>query len=346
MHGVGNRFARRALADAGFKKVESVPEQAEPDGRFPTVKFPNPEEPGAMDLVLALATKMDADLAIANDPDADRLAVAVRTGKGQYQQLTGNEVGVLLGHYLLTETAPDPKRLVITTIVSSTQLGVMAKQLGVGYDETLTGFKWIANRAMERERTEGARFVFGYEEALGYTVGTVARDKDGVGSAMMVAELAAVAKSRGRTLLDELGEIQRRFGLFAASQKSLTMPGTEGVAAIKNIMKAFRAKHPASVGGHAVEAVRDLQAGTRTPRNGAAEKLSLPPSDVIVYELAGDARIVLRPSGTEPKIKFYFERKEPVAAGEPIAEARARADRALAGLQKAFLELVEEVKPK
>lgn len=346
MHGVGNRFARRALSDAGFKHVETVPEQAEPDGHFPTVKFPNPEEPGAMDLVHALAAKMDADIAIANDPDADRLAVSVKTGKGQYQMLTGNEVGILLGHYLLTEGPQEAKRLVITTIVSSSQLGVMAKQLGVAYDETLTGFKWIANRAMERLQSEGARFVFGYEEALGYTVGTVARDKDGVGAALMVAELAAVAKSRGRTLLEELGEVQRRFGLFAASQKSLTMPGTSGIAAIKGIMRAFRAKHPGAVGASAVEAVRDLQAGTRTARGGQTEKLTLPPSDVIVYELAGDARIVLRPSGTEPKIKFYFERKEPVRAGEPIAEARARANAELQKLQDAFMTLVDEVKPK
>ncbi|MBS2030305.1 MAG: phospho-sugar mutase [Deltaproteobacteria bacterium] len=345
MHGVGNRFARRALADAGFARVETVPAQAEPDGRFPTVKFPNPEEPGAMDLVLALATQMDAEIALANDPDADRLAVAVRTEKGKYTQLTGNEVGILLGHYLLTEAKADPKRLVITTIVSSSQLGVMARELGVGYDETLTGFKWIANRAMEREKSEGARFVFGFEEALGYTVGTVARDKDGVGAALMVAELAAVAKSRGRTLIQELGEVQRRFGLFAASQKSLTMPGASGGAAIKGIMTAFREKPPANIGGHAVAALRDLKRGTRTAA-GKTEKLSLPPSDVIVYELEGDARIVLRPSGTEPKIKFYFERKEPVAAGEAIDAARARAGKALNGLQDAFMKLVEAAQPK
>jgi len=345
MHGVGNRFARRALADAGFTKVETVPEQAEPDGRFPTVAFPNPEEPGAMDLVLALATKLDADLALANDPDADRLAVAVRTAKGQYQQLTGNEVGILLGHYLLTEGKQDANRLVIASLVSSSQLGLMAAALGVAYDETLTGFKWIANRAMQLEKSEGRRFVFGFEEALGYTVGTVARDKDGVGAALLVAELAAFAKTKGRTLLEQLGEIQRRFGLFAASQKSLTLPGASGLSQIKGIMAAFRASPPEKVGTLRVEAVRDLKAGTRTV-GGKVEKLALPPSDVIVYELEGNARVVLRPSGTEPKIKFYFERKEAVGAGEPIAEARARASAALAELQDGFLRLVDPVKAK
>jgi len=345
MHGVGDRFARKALADAGFARVRTVPQQQEPDGRFPTVEFPNPEEPGAMDLVLSLAREMDADLAIANDPDADRLAVAVRTAKGQYQQLSGNEVGILLGHYLLTEGPQDPDRLVIASLVSSSQLGVMARALGVAYDETLTGFKWIANRAMQLERSDGKRFVFGYEEALGYTVGTVARDKDGVSAAMMVAELAAVAKSRGRTLLGELGEIQRRFGIFAASQKSLTLPGAQGHAQIAAIMGAFRGRPPASIGAHAVAAVRDLQAGTRTPRGGAPEALSLPSSNVIVYELEGDARVILRPSGTEPKIKFYFEVKALIQDAEPIDAARARARTELDALQAAFLAQVDAANP-
>jgi phosphomannomutase len=346
MHGVGNRFARRALADAGFARVESVAEQAEPDGRFPTVKFPNPEEPGAMDLVLALARKLDAELCLANDPDADRLAVAVRTAKGQYQQLTGNEVGILLGHYLLTEGKQSADRLVITTIVSSSQLGVMARALGVAYEETLTGFKWIANRAMALKESAHQEFVFGFEEALGYTVGTVARDKDGIGAALMVAELAAVAKARGRTLLEELGEIQRRFGLFAASQKSVTMPGASGAQAIKKIMASFRAQPPQDVAGLAVQAVSDLFAGTRRTREGALSTLDLPPSDVLVYALQGDARIVLRPSGTEPKIKFYFELKEAVAAGEPLPAARARAQVALEKLQAAFMALVQAHTPK
>src|SRR5688572_5305565 len=182
MHGVGGKWVAQALQEAGFQKVHLVSEQQEPDGRFPTVRFPNPEEPGAMDLSIALAERVKADLVIANDPDADRLAVMGRDARGALQMLTGNEIGVLLGHYALTQKKPKPvKPLVVTTIVSSVQLGEIARDLGAQYGEVLTGFKWIANHALEREaKDKGVQFVFGYEEALGYTVGTVVRDKDGI----------------------------------------------------------------------------------------------------------------------------------------------------------------------
>lgn len=338
LHGVGGRHAVATLERAGFT-VHPVPEQQEPDGRFPTVRFPNPEEKGAMDLAAALAERLKADLVLANDPDADRLAVMARDGQGALRLLTGNEVGVLLGHFLLTQQQVS-RPLVVTTIVSSTQLPAIAAALGASCEQTLTGFKWIANRALELE-PQGLRFVMGYEEALGYTVGTVVRDKDGLGSALVAADLAAWCKARGTTLLGYLEEVQRAHGLFVAAQANFTLPGASGAAAIAAVMKAFRERPPARVGAHQVGAVNDYQAQARTA-GGAATALSLPRSNVLAYELAGGHRVTLRPSGTEPKIKFYFELREVLAAGEPMAAARARADRALQALQAAFLSLAFE----
>lgn len=335
LHGVGDRLTRLALAEAGFTAVTSVPQQAEPDGAFPTVAFPNPEEKGALDLSYALADKEGADLVLANDPDVDRLAVAVRAPGGGWVQLSGNQVGTLLGHYLLTE-GPQGDRIVLASIVSSPQLGTIARALGVRYEETLTGFKWIANRAMELERETGARFVFGYEEALGYTVGSLVRDKDGIGAAVVLAEVAAVRRAQGKSLLDALDDIAREYGVFVSGQRSITMPGADGVAAIKRLMVELRGKAPEAFGGLSVEAVSDLLAGTRRARGGAVEKLALPPSDVLVYALEGGSRVIARPSGTEPKIKFYFDVREPAAAGESPREAEARAKAKMAELMAAF----------
>jgi phosphomannomutase len=339
MHGVGGAWARKAMRKAGFERWTCVPEQQEPDGAFPTVRFPNPEEPGAMDLSRALAEKVGAELVLANDPDADRLAVLARDGQGKLIQLTGNEVGVLLGHYLLTQTVPKPDRpLVMTTIVSSGQLRDMAKELGAQYDETLTGFKWIANRAMEREREEHASFVFGYEEALGYTVGPLVRDKDGIGAALVCADMAAFCKRRGVTLLGYLEEIQRQFGLYVAEQKSVTLPGAEGATKIAAIMEKLRGAAPSQVGGRRVMATRDYKRGVAVVE-GATRRLTLPASDVLAYELEGGAQVTLRPSGTEPKIKYYFELREAPAKGEPMAQAKGRAKERLHVLMKDFLEL-------
>ncbi|WP_437790586.1 phospho-sugar mutase [Sorangium sp. So ce693] len=339
LHGVGDRLVHRALGEAGFTRVASVPEQAEPDGAFPTVAFPNPEEKGAMDLAFALAKQEGADLVLANDPDVDRLAVAVRRPDGEYEQLTGNQVGVLLGHYLLTEgraQGEDGRRLVLASCVSTPMLGVIAAALGVHYEETLTGFKWIANRAMDIERSTGARFVFGFEEALGYTVGPVVRDKDGISAAALVAELAAVRKAEGRTLLDELQAITRKYGLYMSGQRSYTLRGVDGLEKIAAIMAALRKSPPAAIGGVPVVAWRDFEARTRTTSDGLVEPLVLPPSNVLVYELDGGSRLIARPSGTEPKIKFYFDVREEVAADEPLGDAEARATARLDALARAF----------
>ena len=351
LHGVGDAPTRRALRTAGFTRVESVAEQAEPDGRFPTVRFPNPEEAGAMDLVLALAKKTNAELVIANDPDADRLALAVRAGEGHdqpgsYVQLTGNEVGCLLGSYLL-EHAPYGRAtegkgpVVVSSLVSSPMIGAIAEAHGARWEETLTGFKWIANRSLDLV-AEGYRFVMGYEEALGYTVSDVVRDKDGVSAALVAADMTAFHASEGRTLLDALDLLARKHGLFVSRQVSVTMKGKEGAAAIAAIMSKVRKSPPRQLGAHAVLAVRDLEARTKTWSDGRVEPLAFLSSNVISLELEGGHRVMLRPSGTEPKIKYYFDVREAVGGREHMKSARGRAERTLGALVEAFMPLVSD----
>jgi phosphomannomutase len=341
MHGVGGAWMERALARAGFRHVYPVAEQHAPDGAFPTVRFPNPEEPGAMERAHALAEEVGAHLVLANDPDADRLAVTARERSGRLRQLSGNEVGLLLGHYLLTRTRGSGRPHVVSTIVSSVQLGEVARALGAVHDEVLTGFKWIYRRALERERAEGTRFVFGFEEALGYGVGTLVHDKDGLGAALLVADLAAWCESRGSTLLGYLEEIQREHGLYLGAQRNFTLPGAEGQAAIAAILESFRRAPPERIGALAVVATRDYRLGER--RTGAQRvRLTLPSSDVIAYELEGGGRVTLRPSGTEPKIKYYFELREALGPGEPVDAARARGEARLATLVSEFLALAAD----
>ncbi|HEY4179434.1 MAG TPA: phospho-sugar mutase [Kofleriaceae bacterium] len=328
LHGVGARSVEPALARAGFTQVHTEPAQREPDAEFPTVAFPNPEEKGAMDRVLALAANVNANLVLANDPDADRLCVAVPEGAG-YRVLTGDQVGALLADYLLT-TTPADKRMVATTIVSSQLLGFLAQKFGADYRETLTGFKWIGNAALDYERAHGGRFVMGYEEALGYSVGPLVRDKDGVSGAVIFAELAAWNRERGKTVLEHLDDIYRKVGLFVTEQVSLTKPGTEGMAQIKAAMATFRGKPPTELAGHAIANVVDLSKGEG----------GLPPSDVLVFKLDGGRRVIMRPSGTEPKLKSYYEVRIEVADGEPIATARARGLAELAKLRDAHQRLL------
>ncbi|HYI00844.1 phospho-sugar mutase [Hyalangium sp.] len=333
MHGVGGVWVERAMKAAGFPRFHPVSEQQQPDGAFPTVRFPNPEEPGAMDLSTAAAEREKAELVLANDPDADRLAVMVRDAQGTLRMLTGNEIGVLLGHYLLTQGTKRARPYVATTIVSSVQLGQIAHDLGAAYDEVLTGFKWIANRALEREQSESVQFLFGYEEALGYTVGTVVRDKDGISAALVFADLAAWCQSRGTTVLGYLEEIQRRHGLFVGAQRNFTFKGAEGAQTISRIMEGFRQAPPERIGTYAIRIAKDYK------KPGAS---TLPPANVIAYELEGGGRVTLRPSGTEPKIKYYFELKETLGAGEPVSQARARAEGRLQVLMDAFVALARD----
>jgi phosphomannomutase len=282
LHGVGGELLDRTLCGAGFADLHAVPQQAEPDPDFPTVSFPNPEEPGAIDLAVQTAQEVGADLVIANDPDADRCAVAVPTGQG-WRMLRGDEVGALLGDALLRRTV---KGVYATSIVSSSLLARMAERHGVDYAETLTGFKWIG-------RIEG--LAFGYEEALGYcVVPHLVRDKDGVSAALHIADLAARLRSDGLTLLDRLDEIASVYGLHATDQLSVRV---SDLTEIEQAMSRLRGRPPASLGGLAVEQSEDLSAGAG----------GLPPTDGLRYRLEGGARVVVRPSGTEPKLKCYLE---------------------------------------
>ena len=340
LHGVGYALAARAFAAAGFSAVISVPEQTRPDPAFPTVRFPNPEERGALDLAILHARRTGADLVLANDPDADRLAVAVKDSRGAFVQLSGNQVGVLLGHYVISQDPQRDARAVITTIVSSPMLGEMARELGVHYEETFTGFKWIATRAIELEK-EGVRFVFGYEEALGYSVGDLVRDKDGVSAAVLFAELAAVCRAQGTSVLAYLADLYRRFGYYASVQRSVVLEGTVGAAKIAAMMSHLRAHPPSSVAGRVVEERRDYASGDAVRADGAVTKLALPASNVVSYWLGGGTRIVIRPSGTEPKLKYYIDHREVVAVEEPLTAAEKRSDAAIAAVDAAVAALLE-----
>ncbi len=306
MHGVGRDVLLAAFGRAGFPEPTIVPEQAEPDPDFPTVAFPNPEEPGALDLALERAQAVGADVVLANDPDADRLGVAVPAPDGDgWQQLTGDQIGALLGDQVLRHTEGDD-RLVVTTVVSSRLLGRMADAHGVHFAETLTGFKWIARPGIEHPEWA---FVFGYEEALGYLVGDVVRDKDGIGAALAFAGLVAELKAGGQTVHDRLAALADQHGLHATRPLTLRFDGLDPVVAL---MVETRADPPAELGGLAVESVRDL-----------LDDPDLPPTDALRFDLAGGARVVMRPSGTEPKLKCYLEVVEPVDGDLPAAQARA-----------------------
>ncbi len=319
MHGVGARHTMALLARAGFSNVVPVVEQMDPDADFPTVAFPNPEEPGAMDLAIATAKRSGARLVLANDPDADRLAVAVRNVEGDYVQLTGNQVGVLLGDAMMQWSQAE-RPLVVNSFVSSPMLGDIARARGVRVEETLTGFKWIENRALELERSEGVQLVFGYEEALGYAVNTCVRDKDGVGAALAMAHLWRTLYARGQTLLGRLEELYREFGLYVGGSHSLSFSGNDARLRIDACMRALRTHPPSRLGGQAVALYADLLDPNR-PGN-----IHLPPSDVLVFRLADQSRVLVRPSGTEPKCKVYVDVREVVPEGQELAESEARAN--------------------
>lgn len=341
MHGVGHATLAAVVDRAGDHELITVPEQVEPDGDFPTVSFPNPEEPGALDLAMARAAATQAELIVAHDPDADRLAVAVPDASTQtgWRQLSGNEVGLLLAHDLLDhgpEDADPSQRLVATTIVSSTLLAHLAALRGIQYAETLTGFKWIANAAIDAA-AEGVRFVLGFEEALGYSAGDVVRDKDGVSAALLIMDLAAWCRARGTSLSAHLDAVYEELGYAASLQHSIKLPGAAGKARIDAAMDRLRAAPPQTLGGRRLVRLRDLRSGTATTiATGETAPLRFPQSNVLVFDLEGDARVVARPSGTEPKLKFYVEVRTEVDPGE-LARARTTADKALKPLLKAVL---------
>lgn len=324
MHGVGRRLLERVLKRVGHDDIHVVAEQAEPDGDFPTVNFPNPEEPGALDLSLALAARVDADVILANDPDADRLAVGVRDGEGGYRVLTGNQVGALLGADLLEYGPSEGDRLVATTVVSSPMLSRIAGELGARYAETLTGLKWVANHAIDHE-ARGGRFVFGYEEALGYASGTVVRDKDGISAALLICDLVAWCRSRGISMLDHLASLYRRFGAYASAQRNTVFRGPDRAKRMLRVMEQLRGSPPEQLAGIPVAQVRDyLINEARDMASGKRTALGLPASNVLGFDLADGCRIMVRPSGTEPKIKIYVDVREPMSDKDSLPKVESR----------------------
>jgi phosphomannomutase len=322
LHGVAGDLALRAFEKAGYAEPDVVAPQAQPDPDFPTVAFPNPEMAGTLDLALALARRSAADLVIANDPDGDRLAVALPDpdALGGWRMLTGDQVGALLGAYLLDRTAgQDGDLLLVSTVVSSTLLARIAAAAGARYAETLTGFKWIVRAA---EAHPDARFLLGYEEALGYAVTDVVRDKDGIGAALAILGLATMARSGGESLLEVYDALEAAHGVHLTSQLTVTTQAPSHVTA------RLRAAAPTFLAGQAVTSVADLTGGTR----------DLPSADVLIYKLAG-ARVVIRPSGTEPKLKAYLEVVEPLAGGR-LAQARRAAAARMEPLRAAVAELL------
>ena len=316
LHGVGSDTLMQVFERAGFPAPTPVASQEHPDAAFPTVTFPNPEEPGAIDAALALAEEVRPDIVLANDPDADRCAVAVPDG-GQWHMLRGDEVGALLGAHILARGVPEDA-VFANSIVSSRLLAAMAKDAGIRHEETLTGFKWIS-------RVEGLRY--GYEEALGYCVDpATVRDKDGVSACLLMAELAATLKAQGRTLTDLLDELAVKHGVHATDSFSVRVAD---LSLIGTVMARLREQPPTDVGGTAVARADDLATGSE----------SLPPTDGLRYHLEDGSRVIVRPSGTEPKLKVYLEVVEPVADEEALDEAKAAAAERLAALREAMAAL-------
>lgn len=313
LHGTGNIPVRTILKELGFEHVFVVKEQEAPDGDFPTVGYPNPEAPAAYELGLALARKEDADLVLATDPDADRLGVYVKDQKtGEYHMLTGNMSGCLIGDYIIGQTKAVKGSLpedgaFIRSIVSTNMADAIAKYYGVNLIEVLTGFKFIGQKMLEFEHTGKGTYLFGMEESYGCLPGTYARDKDAVAATMFLCEAAAFYKTQGKTLWDAMLDMYERYGYYQDHVESITLKGIEGLEKIQNILGTLRKEPPAVIGGYEVLAVRDYQADTITDLKTKEVTLTrLPKSNVLYYELTGDAWVCVRPSGTEPKVKFYI----------------------------------------
>ena len=316
LHGTGNLPVRRVLKELGFTQVQVVPEQELPDGDFPTVSYPNPEDPKAFALALELAKKTDADLVLATDPDADRLGIYAKDSKtGNYMPFTGNMSGLLIAEYELStrkETGRLPKDgALVTTIVSSNMAEAIGKEYGIDVIEVLTGFKYIGEQIKFFEQDHSHTFLFGYEESYGCLVGTHARDKDAVVAVMALCEAAAYYKKQGLTLWDQMLKIYEKYGYYKETLVSVTMKGVDGAEKIQSILKQMRENPLKQIGNYKVLAVIDYDADTRLDmETGKVTATGLPKSNVLYYELEHDAWCCVRPSGTEPKVKFYMGVKE------------------------------------
>ena len=311
LHGSGNLPVRRNLKKAGFANVFVVAEQELPDSAFPTVDYPNPEDVKVFDLARKLAAEVDADILIGTDPDCDRMGAMVKNDKGEFVPLTGNMVGILATEYILSQRKAQGRLhengVVIKTIVSTEMIAPICAAYGVAKLEVLTGFKFIGEKIKEFEQTGEYSYLFGFEESYGCLAGTYARDKDAVYAAVLVSEMAAFYKEQGMTLYQALLGLYEKYGYFRDGVKSLTMKGLEGMERIQRIMKTFRETTPAELGGYAVVQARDYKTQVfRDLRTGAETKSPLPTSDVLYYTLEDGSWVCIRPSGTEPKLKFYI----------------------------------------
>ena len=340
LHGTGNIPARRILKELGFENVYVVKEQELPDGDFPTVSYPNPEAAEAFELGLKLAKEVDADLVLATDPDADRLGVRVKDKNGEYHDLTGNMSGCLLANYEISQrkavngSLPEDGAL-IKTIVTTNLADAIAKGYGVKLIEVLTGFKFIGQQILGFEKSGKGSYLFGFEESYGCLIGTYARDKDAIVATMALCEAAAYYKTQGNTLWDAMIEMYEQFGYYKDDIKAVTMKGIEGLQKIQDIMNSLRQNPPAEFAGHKVVAVRDYKADTiKNLETGEVTPTGLPNSNVLYYELTNDAWVCVRPSGTEPKVKFYYGVK-----GTSLADA----DEKSAVMGKAVLDMVDSM---
>ena len=341
LHGTGNIPARRILKELGFENVYVVPEQELPDGDFTTVSYPNPEAAEAFELGLKLAREVDADIVLATDPDADRLGVRVKDRNGEYHDLTGNMSGCLLANYELSQrkavngSLPEDGALV-KTIVTTNLADAIAKGYGVNLIEVLTGFKYIGQQILGFENSGKGTYLFGFEESYGCLIGTYARDKDAIVATMALCEAAAYYKTQGKTLWDAMIDMYEEFGYYKDAIQAVTMKGIEGLQKIQEIMTTLRQNPPAEFAGHKVTAVRDYKLDEITDlATGEKKPTGLPNSNVLYYELTDDAWVCVRPSGTEPKVKFYYGVK-----GTSLADADEKSD----AMGKAVLEMVDSMK--
>lgn len=339
LHGTGNIPVRRVLKELGFEKVYVVPEQEKPDGTFPTVAYPNPESPKAFELALALAKEVDADIVLATDPDADRLGVYCKdTKSGNYVSFTGNMSGMLIAEYILKErtatgTMPENPALV-ETIVTTDMAKVIAQAYGVHLIEVLTGFKYIGEQIRLFEENHTYNYVFGLEESYGCLAGTYARDKDACVAVMMLCEVASWYKKQGKTLWDAMLAMYEKYGYFKEGLETITLKGMDGAQQIQQMMAEAREHLPQQIGDAKVLAVRDYKTDVRYDMtDGSKSATGLPTSNVLYYELEDHSWCCVRPSGTEPKIKFYFGVK-----GTSLSDAETKLD----GLQKAMMALFEQ----
>ena len=340
LHGTGNIPARRVLKELGFTNVHVVKEQELPDGNFPTVSYPNPEADEAFTLGLKLAKEIDADLVLATDPDADRLGVRVKDKDGIYHTLTGNMSGCLLEEYELSQRKAVAGKLpedgaVVSTIVTTNMAGAIARAYGLRFIEVLTGFKYIGQQILGFEESGKGTYLFGFEESYGCLIGTHARDKDAIVATMALCEAAAYYKTQGKTLWDAMIDMYEKYGYYKDDIQSITLKGIEGLEKIQSILETLRKNPPAKIGGYQVTSARDYKLDTiRNMATGEITETGLPKSNVLYYDLTDDAWLCVRPSGTEPKVKFYYGVK-----GTSLADA----DEKSKALGEKVLEMIHQM---